>query len=90
MIDTNVARAADTLHEPGAPKTYDARERWVREQAAHLDLREFRRDVPSYSPPGCSRRSDAFCSKSNRVARGDECAGAVPVRGGLSFAKTRS
>lgn len=41
VVDTNVARAVDALRTPGAAKTYDARERWVREQAAKLDLRVF-------------------------------------------------
>ena len=74
VVDTNVARAVDALRQPGAPKTYDARERWVREQAAHLDLREFRPDLPSYSPRLVQQALYAFCSKSNRVARGDACA----------------
>jgi hypothetical protein len=74
VVDTNVARAVDTLREPGAPKTYDARERWVREQAALLDLREFRSGLPSYSPRLVQQALYAFCSKSNRVARGDPCA----------------
>ncbi len=50
VVDTNVGRAVDALREPGAPRTYDARERWVREQAAQFDLREFRPDLPAYSP----------------------------------------
>ncbi|MBK8716790.1 MAG: hypothetical protein IPN32_18865 [Deltaproteobacteria bacterium] len=73
VVDTNVARAVDALREPGAAKTYDARERWVREQAAQLDLREFRPDLPSYSPRLVQQALYAFCSKSNRVARGDAC-----------------
>jgi hypothetical protein len=74
VVDTNVARAVDALREPSAPRTYDARERWVREQAALLDLREFRPDLPSYSPRLVQQALYAFCSKSNRVARGDACA----------------
>ncbi len=73
VVDTNVARAVDVLREPGAPRTYDARERWVREQAARLDLREFRPDLPRYSPRLVQQALYAFCSKSNRVARGDAC-----------------
>jgi len=73
VVDTNVARAVDTPREPGAPRTYDARERWVREQAAQLDLREFRPDLPRYSPRLVQQALYAFCSKSNRVARGDAC-----------------
>ena len=70
VVDTNVARAVDALREPGAAKTYDARERWVREQAAQLDLREFRPDLPICSPRLVQQALYAFCSKSNRVARG--------------------
>ena len=74
VVDTNVARAVDALREPGAPRTYDARARWVREQATRLDLREFRPDVPSYSPRLVQQALYAFCSKSNRVAQRDSCA----------------
>lgn len=73
VVDTNVARAVDALREPGAPRTYDARERWVREQAAQLDLREFRPNLPSYSARLVQEALYAFCSKSNRTARGDAC-----------------
>lgn len=75
VVDTNVARAVDALRSSGAPKTYDARERWVRERAAEIDLREFRPDLPSYSPRLVQQALYAFCSRSNRVARGDGCAG---------------
>jgi len=74
VVDTNVGRAVDALREPGAPRTYDARERWVREQAAQFDLREFRPDLPAYSPRLVQQALYAFCSKSNRLARGDACA----------------
>ncbi|MFP2896380.1 hypothetical protein [Corallococcus sp. 4LFB] len=74
VVDTNVARAVDALREPAAPRTYDARERWVREQASTLDLREFRPDLPRYSPRLVQQALYAFCSKSNRVAHGDVCA----------------
>ena len=86
VVDTNVARAVDALREPGARKTYEARERWVREQAAWLDLRELRPDLPSHAPRLVQQPLYAYCSKSNRVARGDACAeritpctGCVPV-----------
>jgi hypothetical protein len=75
VVDTNVARAVDALRAPGAPKTYDARERWVREQAAKIDLRVFQPDLPAYSPRLVQEALYAFCSRSNRVARGDGCAG---------------
>jgi hypothetical protein len=82
VVDTNVARAVDALRAPGAPRTYDARERWVREQASLINLRDFRSDVPSYSPRLVQQSLYAFCSKSNRVAHGDACAGrTVPCDG---------
>ncbi len=74
VVDTNVARAVDALREPGAPLTYDARARWVREQDAKIDLREFRPNLPLYSPRIVQQALYAFCSKSNRAAQGDACA----------------
>ena len=74
VVDTNVARAVDALREPGASRTYDARERWVRDEAARLDLREFRADWPSYSPRLVQQALYAYGSKSNRVANRDACA----------------
>lgn len=75
VVDTNVARAVDVLRAPDAPKTYDARERWLREQAAKLDLRKLQPDLPRYSPRLVQQALYVFCSKSNRIARGDSCAG---------------
>lgn len=75
VVDTNVARAVDALRAPGAPRTYDAREQWVREQAALIDLRMFQPDLPAYSPRLVQEALYMFCSKSNRVAREDTCAG---------------
>lgn len=75
IVDTNVARGVDTLRSSGAPRTYAARERWIRERAASLDLRQFLPGVPSYSPRIVQQALYAFCSKSNRVAQGDGCAG---------------
>lgn len=74
VVDTNVARAVDRLRESGGAKSYDARERWVRDQASLLDLRDFSPDLPRYSPRFVQEAVYAFCSKSNRVARGDDCA----------------
>ena len=77
VVDTNVARAVDALREAGARKTYEAREQWVRQQAATLDLREFSSDLPRYSPRLVQQALYAFCSKSNRVADGDDCTQAI-------------
>jgi len=74
VVDTNVAHAVDALRAPGAPKTYEARERWVRDQAAKIDLRLFQQNLPAYSPRLVQEALYAFCSRSNRVARGDSCA----------------
>lgn len=82
VVDTNVARAVDALREPGAPRTYEARERWVRERAAAIDLRELRPDLPQYSPRLVQQALYVFCSRSNRVAEGDACAAsAIPCSG---------
>ncbi len=80
VVDTNVARAVDALRACGAPRTYDARERWVREIASTIDLREFRNDLPSYSPRFVQQALYAFCSKSNRWATGDACSQTVARR----------
>lgn len=74
VVDTNVAQAVDALRPPGAVRTYEARAAWVRDQAARIDLRELHPDVPSYSPRLVQQALYAFCSKSNRRARGDPCA----------------
>lgn len=74
VVDTNVARAIDTLRGPGGAKTYNAREQWVREQAAQIDLRKYRADLPGYSPRLVQEALYTFCSKSNREARRDVCA----------------
>lgn len=78
VVDTNVARAIDALTPARASRTYDARTGWVRNQAARVDLREFRPDVPSYSPRLVQQALYAFCSRSNRVAHGDLC-GTLPA-----------
>jgi hypothetical protein len=75
VVDTNVARAADALRAPGEAKTYDAREQWLRERAAMIDLQVFGPDLPAYSPRFVQDALYTFCSKSNRIARGDSCAG---------------
>jgi len=74
VIDTNVAQAVDKLRESDRLKTYKARECWVREQAASFDLRAFRPELPGYSPRLVQQALYTFCSRSNRLARGDSCA----------------
>ena len=74
VVDTNVARAVDNLRPKGAAKTYQAREQWICEQAAKIDLRKYRSELPAYSPRLVQQALYAFCSKSNRLERGDRCA----------------
>ena len=74
IVDTNVARAVDRLRLSGVARSYAAREAWVRERAASLDLRQFHRELPKHSPRIVQQALYAFCSRSNRVAQGDKCA----------------
>jgi hypothetical protein len=74
VVDTNVARAVDTLRGTGTRKTYDARSHWVRAQAARLDLRAFRSDLPRESARFVQEALYSFCSRSNRIAQRDPCA----------------
>lgn len=77
VVDTNVARAVDQLRGQGGSQTYESRAGWLRDYARQLDLRIFRKDVPSYSPRLVQQALYAFGSKSNRQARGDDCASAA-------------
>lgn len=77
VVDTNVARAVDVLSGSSHSGTYDSRQAWVREQASRLDLSTFDRRVPRYSPRMVQQALYAFCSRSNRIALRDPCAGEV-------------
>lgn len=72
VIDTNVARAVDVLSS--GPRTYQARETWVLDQAAKFDLRVYRSDLPRFSPRLVQQALYSFCSRSNRTERNDACA----------------
>lgn len=74
VVDTNVARAADLLRASGVERNYEARVRWVRQQAERIDLRDFDAGLPRFSPRIVQEALYAFCSKSNRVASRDACA----------------
>jgi hypothetical protein len=51
VVDTNVARAVDLLQgNQCSARTYDARQTWIRDQAARIDLSLYHREVPRYSP----------------------------------------
>jgi hypothetical protein len=78
VIDTNVAQTIALLHGPGAPSTYEARARWLRDRAAPIDLRLFHPDMPPCAPRIVQQSIYLFRSKSNRVARGDSCAASGP------------
>jgi hypothetical protein len=80
VIDTNVARAVDIMRPAGAPKTYQAREAWIREQACSFDLRQFDRSLPACSARLVQEALYAFGSKSNRAVAGDRCS-EVPCSG---------
>lgn len=74
VVDTNVSQAIDTLSKIKLQKTYKIRENWVRKQAAKIKLQKFHEGVLDYSPRLVQQALYSFCSKSNRVARGDQCA----------------
>lgn len=80
VVDTHVARAVDRLRGPNAARTYESRAAWLQEQAATLDLRELRPELPRFSQRLVQQAVYVFCSRSNRVARRDPCAGAVCSR----------
>lgn len=73
VVDTNVARAIDTLGGHRVGKTYVARAHWLRERAAEIDLRMIRPGLPRYSPRLVQQALYRFCSKSNRTASVDPC-----------------
>jgi len=75
VVDTNVARAVDLLQgDQGVARTYDARQAWIREQAARIDLRLYHREVPRYSPRLVQQALYSYASNSNRNMRRDPCA----------------
>lgn len=78
VVDTNVARAVAALRAPSkSPATYDNVVRWIHRQARFLDLRAFNPSLPNYAPRIVQQALYVFCSKSNRAARGDSCAGSA-------------
>jgi hypothetical protein len=77
VVDTNVARAVDLLQgDQGSARTYDARQAWIREQAARIDLSLYHREVPRYSPRLVQQALYSYASRSNRNMRRDPCADA--------------
>lgn len=79
VIDTNVAKAVDRLNRQGTLKTYEARARWLRRAASHINLREFRADLPEFSPRLVQEALYAFGSRSNRIAHMDPCSRAATM-----------
>lgn len=74
VVDTNVARAVDLLRGALAPRTYEARAQWLTAVARGIPLRQYRAELPDFSPRLVQQALYAFCSKSNRTARQDPCA----------------
>jgi hypothetical protein len=78
VVDTNVARAVDHF-TAGRRTTYGARARWLYAAAKQVDLRAMRSDIPSFSPRLVQQALYSFCSRSNRVSRGDSCSPCCPA-----------
>ncbi len=74
VVDTNVERGLDALLGAKAPRGYQATVGWFQQAAVAIDLRELASGVSAYSPRLAQQAVYAFCSRSNRVAREDECA----------------
>lgn len=74
VVDTNVARAMDSLREPNAPRTYRARADWLRARASELDLTKFSPELPRTSARFVQEALYKYGSSSNRRAAGDACA----------------
>lgn len=74
IVDANVARVVDRLTPAGSPKTYSAREAWVRRVAATIHLEDFDPSLPSCSPRFVQQALYSFRSRANRAARHDRCA----------------
>jgi hypothetical protein len=75
VVDTNVARAVAALRSRSdSRRSYDAISFWIRREARRVDLRLLRRTLPAYSPRLVQQALYAFCSRSNRLARRDDCA----------------
>ena len=73
VVDTNVAHAINALRGPSPARTYAAQTKWLRGKAKAIVLRQFRADVPSFSPRLVQQSIYAFGSKSNRIARNERC-----------------
>jgi hypothetical protein len=72
VVDTNVARGIACL-DGGVATTYPARVRWVRDITERLRLGN------SISPRIVQQALYSFCSRSNRLARGDACPPRCPA-----------
>ena len=75
VVDTNVERGLLALLGAKAPRGYQASVGWFRQAAAAIDLRALVSGLPAYSPRLVQQAVYAFCSRSNRIAREDRCAG---------------
>jgi hypothetical protein len=73
VVDTHVAHMVDLLRRSAAETSYESRVTWIRERAARINLQAFHRHLPSYGARLVQQAIYVFRSKSNRVARGDQC-----------------
>jgi hypothetical protein len=80
VVDTNVASAIAHL-DGGHASTYEQRVRWVTRVAEHIDLQPLASGVKSFSPRMVQQALYSFCSRSNRLARGDKCRSRCPAPG---------
>lgn len=73
VVDTNVARAIDSIQPSMTNSNYQSRVGWVKACASMIDLSRFCRGLDSYSPRIVQQALYAFTSRSNRVANSDAC-----------------
>jgi hypothetical protein len=74
VVDANVGRVIDHLRRGRGPRTYDRMAAWLIAVADEIDLRRFRRDLPTHSPRLVQQALYVFRSRSNRADRADPCA----------------
>jgi hypothetical protein len=73
VVDTNVARAIDTLRRGRGSRSYQARARWLQRTSARIDLRRYRPELPAYSPRLVQQAVFLYRSAANRADRADDC-----------------
>ncbi len=76
VVDTNVTLGIDAIRGRPGPKSYNAQEKWIRDQAAQVDLSKFSAGLPAFSPRLVQQALYSFFSKSNRATHLEGCSGA--------------